>query len=667
MQIAPVSLETLFSATPQIGTPTSSGADAFSRALQKQEVCSRNEGFKPEPLSHRTASRAIDSRPAAEPPKAKNNPSPASRPEQPDEDQSMASVRARGESAGAGKQEGTQERNAASPGTEKTADGPAEKMAAAEDGAAEDTETVVGEASLGVAQVPDATLPSMEAAAEVAVAGEDSADDSTPEDAVPMLQALSVPGEKAGEADKVPAAGPGLFPAAGASPKTADSKPELMSAVTASTAVADKPLSVSESVAEVVAGAPADGAVEMVGTQNVGKGENVLSAAESGMPAGSDLERSPAPEQMGRKDVAAAMRSVTNVSIKTDAVVAATAGSVEPATPVQAEAVVATPGVVPQTAPLVGDSQNEVAVGNVKLSASSNPVAESVGRPEAVVAAGQGALPPGVAKKSGAAKGESLGAVSEQRFAQLLNGKEELSQLPGLREAVARVAGNQEAETVSLESGPFEPEIPLPDGNKAGTGLPAGSQSEGAGGANTNSSGVSSPFSLAAMNQGASRGATAANAGPSTPATGLPIPAEKVIDQVVGKLTLNRNEKQSSISMNLHPEELGRVRLELTVEGDRVRAQIHAQSQQVQEILEKHLPKLREGFESQGLKLDEVRVSSDSPQQQGGNPNSYQEEQRRATPRFSGTHNVPDISTPQEEEPSGNSPPRHQGSINLRV
>jgi flagellar hook-length control protein FliK len=154
-------------------------------------------------------------------------------------------------------------------------------------------------------------------------------------------------------------------------------------------------------------------------------------------------------------------------------------------------------------------------------------------------------------------------------------------------------------------------------------------------------------------------------AGTQTPATGLPIAEEKVIAQVVGKLTLTRGEGQSSITMNLNPEELGRVRLELTVEGDRVRAQFHAQSQQVQEVLEKHLPKLREALENQGLKLDEVRVSSDSSQQQGGK--GFYQDQRQSAPRFASPGGVAAGTVAQIEERSEYRSPLHQGGISLRV
>lgn len=138
--------------------------------------------------------------------------------------------------------------------------------------------------------------------------------------------------------------------------------------------------------------------------------------------------------------------------------------------------------------------------------------------------------------------------------------------------------------------------------------------------------GGSNPTVFSVAGQG---GATtqAASAGSGTPGAAtpftLPVPEEQVYQQVASRLTLVNGERHSRMTMRLYPEELGQVKLELTVEGDRVRVQMHAQNQQVQEVLEKYLPRLRESFEQQGLKLEEAQVTYDSPGQ--GGRGSFQE------------------------------------------
>lgn len=119
----------------------------------------------------------------------------------------------------------------------------------------------------------------------------------------------------------------------------------------------------------------------------------------------------------------------------------------------------------------------------------------------------------------------------------------------------------------------------------------------------------------------------AASAGSGTPAVAtpftLPVPEEQVYQQVASRLTQVGGERHSRISMRLYPEELGQVKLDMTVDGDRVRVRMHAQNQQVQEVLEKYLPRLRESFEQQGLKLEDAQVTYDSPGQ--GGRGSFQE------------------------------------------
>ncbi|WP_170232779.1 flagellar hook-length control protein FliK [Trichloromonas acetexigens] len=180
----------------------------------------------------------------------------------------------------------------------------------------------------------------------------------------------------------------------------------------------------------------------------------------------------------------------------------------------------------------------------------------------------------------------------------------------------------------------------------------------------------SNPTVFSAVGQG---GATpqAASAGTGTPGAAtpfaLPVPEEQVYQQVASRLTLVDGERHSRMTMRLYPEELGQVKLELTVEGDRVRVQMHAQNQQVQEVLEKYLPRLRESFEQQGLKLEEAQVTYDSPGQ--GGRGSFQESRQsfftaRSAGRSAGR-------AAGEEEPVVAPPPSsanpRPGGISVRV
>jgi flagellar hook-length control protein FliK len=83
--------------------------------------------------------------------------------------------------------------------------------------------------------------------------------------------------------------------------------------------------------------------------------------------------------------------------------------------------------------------------------------------------------------------------------------------------------------------------------------------------------------------------------------------------------------------LRLHPAELGSLRIELMVEGDKVRANLHAQTQQVQEVLERNLGQLRNALAEQGLKIDHFQVSSDARQnQQQGQAEDLTHQRRQA-------------------------------------
>jgi hypothetical protein len=163
----------------------------------------------------------------------------------------------------------------------------------------------------------------------------------------------------------------------------------------------------------------------------------------------------------------------------------------------------------------------------------------------------------------------------------------------------------------------------------------------------------------------------AASSGSGTPAAAmpftLPVPEEQVYQQVASRLTLVGGERHSRMTMRLYPEELGQVKLDLTVAGDRVRLHLHAQNQQVQEVLEKYLPRLRESFEQQGLKLEDAQVTSDSPGQ--GGRGSFQESRQSLFAARSSGHSAGRMAG--EEEPVISPPPSpvnpRPGGISVRV
>jgi len=119
----------------------------------------------------------------------------------------------------------------------------------------------------------------------------------------------------------------------------------------------------------------------------------------------------------------------------------------------------------------------------------------------------------------------------------------------------------------------------------------------------------------------------AAGSGQAIPAATSTLALDgRIVEQVVNRVNLSGASGETSLSLLLHPKELGEVRVELISGKDGLRAHLHSQSQMVQDVLERNLPRLREAFESQGLKVSDLQVSCDD-RRNGGNAAFQQREQ----------------------------------------
>ncbi|RUM35837.1 MAG: hypothetical protein DSY57_06445, partial [Desulfobulbus sp.] len=134
--------------------------------------------------------------------------------------------------------------------------------------------------------------------------------------------------------------------------------------------------------------------------------------------------------------------------------------------------------------------------------------------------------------------------------------------------------------------------------------------------------------------------------------SGIDIPHSQIIDQVTGHFALNRSLKSGSITMRLHPVELGELRMEIKVEQDNIKVHITAQNPQVQDILDRNLPRLREVLQQQGMNLAHMQVSVATDG--GGNGRLFHEQFNQKnfeSPGRSKTGRVA-FSLPEEEQKS---------------
>ncbi|MCL1981028.1 MAG: flagellar hook-length control protein FliK [Proteobacteria bacterium] len=100
--------------------------------------------------------------------------------------------------------------------------------------------------------------------------------------------------------------------------------------------------------------------------------------------------------------------------------------------------------------------------------------------------------------------------------------------------------------------------------------------------------------------------------------SGMMVPDAAVVDQMIAHFSANKQLENSTVILRLYPEELGELRMEIKVAQDNIKAHIVVQNPLAQEMIDRHLPRLREALEQQGLQLQQVEVSVAAHGQTGG-------------------------------------------------
>ena len=89
----------------------------------------------------------------------------------------------------------------------------------------------------------------------------------------------------------------------------------------------------------------------------------------------------------------------------------------------------------------------------------------------------------------------------------------------------------------------------------------------------------------------------------------LPIDTMDLIEQFAENVKVTVAENASSMEMQLNPENLGKVYLQISSEQGSVRAQIAASNEAVKAALETQVAELRETLEQSGIKVDSIEVT----------------------------------------------------------
>lgn len=147
--------------------------------------------------------------------------------------------------------------------------------------------------------------------------------------------------------------------------------------------------------------------------------------------------------------------------------------------------------------------------------------------------------------------------------------------------------------------------------------------------------------------------------------SGLMVPEGTVIEQLITHFSANRRLESGSVSLQLHPRELGALRMEIKVEQENIKAHITVQNPQAQEMIDRHLPRLREALEQQGLFLQQVEVTLAAEDNANGRRFQHNHPQQQAGrfPRGSITPLTPALET----ETATDHPAGISGNISVHV
>lgn len=94
---------------------------------------------------------------------------------------------------------------------------------------------------------------------------------------------------------------------------------------------------------------------------------------------------------------------------------------------------------------------------------------------------------------------------------------------------------------------------------------------------------------------------------------------DSILNQIAEKIKLNVGSELKSIEMQLYPEHLGKVGIEVVAKEGMLAARIYAENEAVKNILETRLAELKESFNDQGLKVENVEITVASHSFEGNN------------------------------------------------
>ena len=90
--------------------------------------------------------------------------------------------------------------------------------------------------------------------------------------------------------------------------------------------------------------------------------------------------------------------------------------------------------------------------------------------------------------------------------------------------------------------------------------------------------------------------------------SGTVVQEHEVLNQFINRFQITSRNMESRINIRLNPEELGEIKLDITVKEGSIRANVFAQNEATRAIVEKNLSRLKSILEDQGFTVEEIAV-----------------------------------------------------------
>jgi flagellar hook-length control protein FliK len=134
---------------------------------------------------------------------------------------------------------------------------------------------------------------------------------------------------------------------------------------------------------------------------------------------------------------------------------------------------------------------------------------------------------------------------------------------------------------------------------------------------------------------------------------GQQLDVENIIKQIVEFTKITVSSSETTMEMQLNPEHLGKIYLELTSKAGNVSAHITAQNEAVREALEAQIITLKENLNQAGVKVDAVEVTVGSHEFEKNLEQNAKEDQQQAEEREKAAKQTRNIRLGELDELSG--------------